>query len=236
MLVPKGRKMMHKLILVTILLAFNANLSVAQNAPLISAVPKYFLDIQTGYADYFSISASGTIADFTYDVPLAIKFGMSYNFRDAGDPWAARKIFINDNTDGDPQKSGHSFDFRLDFAYPINIFPVRKTYLYAGPRLSFYTATFEFVGGNEFFDIQSTQFGLGTGLETHLGISQNLSFLISGAFDYFFDSEIGGHDTFYNPDGTDISGRLDYTYDDADEAIDQPNYVIRLMVGLCFSL
>lgn len=228
--------MMHKLFLTTIVFALFANISFSQPLPTFSATPKYFLDIQTGYTNNFAISVSGTIADFTYDVPLAIKFGMSYNFRDAGDPWAARKIFINDNTDGDPQKSAHSFDFRMDFAYPINIFPVRKTYLYAGPRLSFYTATFEFVGGNEFFDIQSTQFGLGTGLETHLGISQNLSFVISGAFDYFFDSELGGHDTFYNPDGTDISGRLDYTYDDADEAISQPNYEVRLMVGLCFSL
>lgn len=228
--------MMHKLILVTILLAFNANLSVGQNAPSFSAAPKYFLDIQTGYADYFSISASGTITDFTYDVPLAIKFGASYNVRDAGDPWAARKIFINDNTNGDPQKSAHSFDLRMDFAYPLNIFPVRRTYLYAGPRLSFYTASFEFIGGNEYFDIQTTQFGLGTGLETHLGISQNLSFVISGAFDYFFDSEVGGHDTFYSPDGTDINGRNDYTYDDANQAINQPNYVVRLMIGLSFGL
>jgi len=228
--------MMHKLFLTTIVFALFANVSISQPLPIFSAAPKYFLDIQTGYTNNFAISVSGTIADFTYDVPLAIKFGMSYNFRDAGDPWAARKIFINDNTDGDPQKSAHSFDFRMDFAYPLNIFPVRKTYLYAGPRLSFYTATFEFVGGNEFFDIQSTQFGLGTGLETHLGISQNLSFVISGAFDYFFDSELGGHDTFYNPDGTEISGRLDYTYEDADEAISQPNYEVRLMVGLCFSL
>lgn len=227
---------MHKLIITFIVFALYTNISIGQQAPSLSAAPKYFLDVQTGYADYYSLSVSGTIADFTYDVPLAIKFGMSYNFRDAGDPWAARKIFINDNTDGDPQKSGQCFDFRLDFAYPVNWFPVRRTYLYAGPRLSFYTATFEFVGGNEFFDIESTQFGLGTGLETHLGISQNLSFVISGAFDYFFDSEIGGHDTFYNPDGTDISGRLDYTYEDADEAIDQPNYIVRLMVGLSFSL
>ncbi len=227
---------MHRLIITfSVILGFT-NISVAQNAPPVSAATKYYLDIQTGYANYFSMSTAATIADFTYDLPLAIKFGVSYNLRDAGDPWAARKVFINDNTDGDPEKSGHSFDLRLDFAYPVNWFPVRRTYLYAGPRLSFYTATFEFVGGNEFFDIQTTQFGLGTGLETHLGISQNLSFVIAGAFDYYFDSEIGGHDTFYNPDGTDISGRLDYTYDDADEAISQPQYDLRLMIGLNFGL
>jgi len=227
---------MYKLILIAVLFAFNANLLISQQVPPISTAPRYFIDIQTGYADYFSISASGVIADFTYDLPLAIKFGISYNINNAGDPWAARKIFINDNTNGDPDKSAHSFDFRLDFEYPVNLFPVRRTYLYAGPRLSFYTATFEFVGGNEFFDIQTTQFGLGAGLEVHLGMSQNLSFIINGGIDYFFDSEIGGHDTFYNPDGTDISGRLDYTYDDADQAIGQPDLVVRLMFGLSFGL
>lgn len=227
---------MHRIIFSIIAIVFYTNILMAQQVPPLSAAAKYYLDVQTGYANYFSISTAATIADFTYDVPLAIKFGVSYNVRDAGDPWAARKIFINDNTDGDPEKSGHSFDFRLDFAYPVNWLPVRKTYLFVGPRLSFYTATFEFVGGNEFFDIQTTQFGLGTGLETHLGISSNLSFVASGAFDYFFSSEIGGHDTFYNPDGTDISGRLDYTYDDADEAINQPQYELRIMVGLSFGL
>jgi len=219
---------MHKLIITFIAFALYTNISIGQQAPSLSATPKYFLDIQTGYANYFSIGAAGTITDFTYDVPLAIKFGASYNVRDAGDPLAARKIFINDNTNGDPEKSGHSFDLRVDFAYPVNWLPVRKTNLYVGPRLSFYTATFEFIGGNEFFDIKTTQFGLGTGLETHLGISQNLSFVISGAFDYFFDSE--------SPDGTDINGRNDYTFDDANAAINQPNYVIRFMVGLSFGL
>jgi len=229
--------MMHRIIFTLILFAvvFTKNIF-SQQILTSSAEPKYFLEVQMGYTDYFGVSLAGTIADFTYDLPLAIKLGMSYNIRDAGDPWAARKIFINDNTNGDPQKSGHSIDLRLDFAYPVNWFPVRRTYLYAGPRLSFYTANFEFIGGNEFFDIQTTQFGLGTGLEVYLGMSQNLSFVISGAFDYFFNSEIGGHDTFYSPDGTEVGGREDYTYTDADEAINKPNYELRLMFGLNFAL
>lgn len=227
---------MRRILIVSFVVTLFSNFSMGQQVPPSSVSPKFYFDIQTGYANYFTVNAAGTIADFTYDVPLAIKFGMSYIIRSAGDPFAARKIFINDNTNGDPEESAHSFDLRVDFAYPVNIFPVRKTYLYAGPRLSFYTATFEFVGGNEFFDIETTQFGLGAGIETHLGISQSLSFIISGAFDYYFDSAIGGHDSSYNPDGTDVSGRLDYTYDDADEAIDQPKYEFRLMAGLSFAL
>ena len=228
--------MMRKYILTFTLFAVYTGITLSQQVPPNSVTPKFFLEVQTGYTDYFGVGVAASIAEFTYDVPLAIKFGASYNVRDAGDPWAARKIFINDNTNGDPQKSGHSFDLRLDFSYPVNWLPVRKTNLYIGPRVSFYTATFEFIGGNEFFDIQTTQFGLGTGLETHLGISQSLSFVITGAFDYFFDSEIGGHDTFYSPDGTDISGREGYTYTDADNAISQPKYELRLMFGLNFSL
>ena len=122
--------MVHKIIFTLILFAviFTKNIF-SQQYSTSSTEPKYFLEVQMGYTHYFGVSLAGTIADFTYDLPLAIKFGMSYNIRDAGDPWAARKIFINNNTNGDPQKSGHSFDLRLDFAYPVNWFPVRRTYL-----------------------------------------------------------------------------------------------------------
>lgn len=228
--------MLRNFLLTAIVLAFYVSGTYSQQAPPFSANPRFSVDVQTGYTNYLGINVAGTIANFSYEVPLAIRFGLGYNLRNAGQPWDARKIFINDNTTGDPEKSAYNFDFRIDFAYPINLFPVRKTYLYAGPRLSMYTASFEFIGGNEFFDIKTTQFGIGAGLETHLGISQNLSFVVSGGFDYFFDSEIGGHDTFYSPDGTDINGRLDYTYADADDAISQPKYELRFMVGLNLGL
>ena len=93
-----------------------------------------------GYTDNFGINISGTISEFSYDIPLSIKFSGGYNVRDAGNPVDARKIFINDNTNVDPDKSGHSIDFRLDFAHPVRFFFIRKSYLYVGPRYSMHTS------------------------------------------------------------------------------------------------
>lgn len=228
--------MHRKIFLIVSALIFITAELFSQTAPPLASNPKFSLGVLFGYTDNFGVNVSGTISEFSYDIPMAIKFSAGYNLRDAGNPLDARKIFINDNTNGDPDKSGHSIDFRLDFAYPINLLSIRKALLYVGPRYSMHTSTFEFVGGNEFFDISTSQFGLGAGLETYFGISPNLSFVFSGGFDYYFDAQIGGHDSFYNPDGTDISGREGYTYQDAAKSINQPKYEFRFLAGLSFGL
>jgi len=226
--------MFRKIYLIISAFIFMIPNSFSQTAPPLAANPKFSLGMLLGYTDNFGVNISGTISEFSYDIPMAIKFSAGYNVRDAGNPLDARKIFINDNTNGDPDKSGHSIDLRLDFAYPINLFSIRKSLLYVGPRYSMHTSTFDFVGGNEFFDITTSQFGLGAGLETYFGISPNLSFVFSGGFDYYFDAQIGGHDSFYNPDGTDVSGREGYTYQDAAKSINQPKYEFRFLAGLSF--
>ncbi len=228
--------MLRKIFLIVSAFIFITAELLSQTAPPLAANPKYSLGVLFGYTGNFGINISGTISEFSYDIPLSIKFSGGYNIREAGNPLDARKIFINDNTDGDPDESGHSIDLRLDFAYPINLFSIRKSLFYVGPRYSKHTSTFDFVGGNEFFDITTSQFGLGAGLETYFGISPNLSFVFSGGFDYYFDAQIGGHDSFYNPDGTDISGREGYTYQDAAKSINAPKYEFRFMAGLSFGL
>ena len=228
--------MLRKIFLILSAFIFITAELLSQTAPPLAANPKFSLGVLFGYTRNFGVNISGTISEFSYDIPLAIKFSGGYNVRDAGNPVDARKIFINDNTNGDPDKSGHSIDLRLDFAYPIKLFSIRKSLLYVGPRYSMHTSTFDFVGGNEFFDISTSQFGLGAGLETYFGISPNLSFVFSGGFDYYFDAQVGGHDSFYNPDGTDISGRQGFTYQDASESINAPKYEFRFMAGLNFGL
>lgn len=54
--------------------------------------------------------------------------------------------------------------------------------------------------------------------------------------DYFFHGTLTGHDTSYNPDGEDVNARSDYTYDDADKAIDQPELEFQAMFGFSYSL
>ena len=62
-------------------------------------------------------------------------------------------------------------------------------------------------------------------------IVPSLDLIFSTGFDYYLNSTIEGHDTAYNSDGTAINGRNDYTYSDADQAINQPKIVPRAMVG-----
>ncbi len=95
-----------------------------------------------------------------------------------------------------------------------------------------FTANFNFIGGNEDFDITSNQWGIGFGLKSYFEISHSFDFVASAGFDYYFDSELSGHDTRYNPDGEDINARNDYTYSDADGAINNPDFQLRLMVGI----
>ncbi len=57
-------------------------------------------------------------------------------------------------------------------------------------------------------------------------------FITSAGFDYYFSSELSGHDTRYSPDGEDVNTRNDYTYDDADNAINNPTFQLRLLVGV----
>ena len=44
-----------------------------------------------------------------------------YTQLNPSDALDARHIFINDNTNGTPQKKGRIFDFRLDFLIPVAI-------------------------------------------------------------------------------------------------------------------
>lgn len=44
----------------------------------------------------------GTVRDFTPAAPLSARFILGYNKAGAGDPVAARHVFINDNTNGTP--------------------------------------------------------------------------------------------------------------------------------------
>ena len=85
---------------------------------------------------------------------------------------------------------------------------------------------------NEDFDITSNQWGFGLGLISFFDISRKLDFVLTTGLDYYLSSELGGHDTTYSPDGEDVNPRLDYDYDDADEAVNQPNLQLRFLLGI----
>ena len=183
------------------------------NKPILSG------GIAGGYTDGFGLQGNIMISNFAQDFPLSVRMALGYTSFDPGDPWAARKIFINDATNGVPEKSGNDWNVRMDFLYRINFLSISRFYLFAGLRYSTFSGEFDFIDGNEFFKIDCNQWGMGMGAESYFMIVPNFDLVLSSGIDYYLDSTINGHDTAYNPDGTSINGRNGYTFSDADKAI-----------------
>lgn len=192
--------------------------------------PKFFGGLVFGYNGGFGGQLNFTMTSFQSGFPLSLRFGFGYTSVEPGKPADARKIFINDATNGTPEENGYMWDLRFDVMIPVNI--LYKSNIYLGPRYTMFTANFNFVDGNENFDVTSNQFGLGGGIETQFLLVPNLYLAVGGGADYFFQSSLKGHDTVYSPDGDDVNPRQDYTYDDADNAVNQPKILGRFMIGI----
>lgn len=189
-------------------------------------------NLLVGYQAGFGFQLCGKVSNFAKGFLMDLQLSVAYRSMDPGNAADARKIFINDATNGDPEKHGNMWDFRLDFFYQVHWLSLEKGFIYFGPRYGTFTGNFKFVGGNEDFDITSNQWGLGLGMEAYFPMSYKFDFIIGGGVDYYFSSTLSGHDTSYSPDGEDVNPREDYTYDNANEAINQPELEFRLMIGV----
>ena len=188
--------------------------------------------LMLGYSGGTSFQLDGMVGNFADGFPMKMQFGIVYSRLNPGNSLDARRVFINDNTNGDPEKTGSKWDFRLDFLYQVHWLSLKELYILGGPRYSRFNAHYDFIGGNEVFDIGSNQWGWGLGVRTDFPISRKLDFVVSTGADYYLNNTISGHDTSYSPDGEDVNARNDYDYDDADEAIDQPKFQLRLLIGV----
>ena len=199
------------------------------------------LGLLTGYNRGYGVQANLTYING--ELPFELRGGVGYTFLNPGNALDARRIFINNNTNGTPEKSGRSMDYRFDFLIPKSIFGIQNSYLVLGPRGSSFKGTFKYVGGNEEFDVVSRQWGLGGGLESRFKMSSNLNLVIAAGMDYYFPSTLQGHDTSYSPDGDHVNPRNDnenndepFSYKDADRAIYQPRFMPYGLVGLRLKL
>jgi len=188
-----------------------------------------------GYSSGFSVQGYGLASNFAKGFPLRARLGLGYVATEPGDALAARRIFINDATNGIPEESGRTWEFKLDLQYPVSLFKMERAFLYGGVRYARFTGNFKFVGGNEDFDIRSNHWGLGAGLESYFMVSPRFDMVLTAGLDYFFSSSLSGHDTSYSPEGEDQNPRNDYTYSDADSAIGQPKLDPVLMLGFAYN-
>lgn len=190
--------------------------------------------IVTGFYSGVGVHCSGTLNNFAEGFPFGLRVGLGYARVAPGDAVAARRIFIDQNTNGSPKGWAKLWDTRIDVIYPVQIGSLKHSNVFGGLRHGYFNAHFEYIGGNETFDVTSNSWGLGGGVETSFPVSPRVSMMFSVGADYFFRSLLSGHDTYYRPNGDDLHAKEDFTYDDADEAIKQPDMELRVMFGVTY--
>lgn len=232
-------KTLTKTALFTILLISLSFTGFAQNQKNSKTSVGFFTGYNRGLGFQANLTAHNPLESLTVD----FRIGIGYTSLNPGNSLDARRIFINNATNGVPEEKGRSFDYRFDVLVPSNLFNFEKSYLVFGPRYSSFKANFKYVGGNEDFDVTTKQFGLGFGLESHFKINSNLDLVLSSGLDYFFDNTLKGHDTSYSPDNDNVNPRNDnqndntpFTYKDADKSIKQPQFMPRFLIGLNYKL
>ncbi len=204
--------------------------------PFLANAGNFHLQGDIGYRSGLSLQMGVMVSHFAKNFPLKFRIAGAYTSLDPGNPLAARRIFINNATNGTPEKSGRAVDLRFDLLYKVKWFALQNAYFFAGPRYSTFTATFDFVGGNEDFDINCDQWGFGAGLETNYAISNKINMVLSAGLDYFITDFIHGHDTTYYTNGEIYNGRENFTYNDADQAINQPKLLPKISIGFSYLL
>jgi len=222
----------NRLICAALMLAFLAALpAMAQQ----TTGPQLSAGLTLGYNGGSGAQFDGRVNNLAAGFPMSMKLGLGFVKLDPGSSTDARRIFINDATNGIPEESGQRWDFRLDFMYPVELLGVQRSYVTFGPRYSRFKANFKYIGGNEDFDVKSNQWGFGTGVEGYFAVGHKVDFVLGAGYDYFPGATLSGHDTSYSPDGDDVNPRNDYTYDTADDAINQPKHNLRFQLGVSYA-
>jgi len=204
----------------------------AQDAGTSASGAQFSSGLLLGYSSGFGVEVFGVASNFAEGFPLQARLGIGFTSVDAGSPPDARRVFINNATNGIPEKKGQTTDFSLDVGYPVNLFSMNRAFVTGGVRYARFKGNFKYVGGNEDFDVKSSHWGIGGALQSFFPMSGRFDLVLNAGLDYFFSSTLTGHDTAYDPDGTAVNPREDYTYTDADAAIGQPEFRPILMLGM----
>jgi hypothetical protein len=207
-------------------------------APWICASPARAVDLgasgMIGYQQGFGIRATGDASHLVTGLPLGLSFSVAYVMMNPGDPVAARSIFINDATDGTPESSGQSWTLGLNLVWNLRVPGVEGFGILLGPRFSAFSGRFRYVGGNEDFTVTTNEWGVGTGAQCSIPVSRHWGIALSAGFDWYPSATLYGHDTSYASSGTIVNGRANYTWASANEAVNQPQFVPSILVGVAW--
>jgi hypothetical protein len=191
--------------------------------------------LSLGMKGGFSYSGSFGVTDFARGFPFGLDFSATFSSINPGDATRARRIFVNQNTNGSPEKTGSTWDLRMDFMYNLRLQSVKGLYLFAGPRVSFFAGDFKFVDGNEDFEVTTTQWGVGVGARGVFSISQVIDLTLTAGVDGYFPSSLYGHSTLYSPDDNNVDPKETFKYKDAAAAINTPRIQPVFLMGLAYN-
>ncbi len=194
--------------------------------------PMFWGSVRGGWQAGTGIEVSLTYRLPSRQLPVDLRFALARSKRNPGNALDARHVFINNNSNGVPQKSGSVWLVQLDFLIRTKWRWLPDMQWYIGPRYMWFNGDFKFIGGNEFFNVVCDQWGVGGGVQSRLPLSRKLNLVITAGLNYFPPATLIGHDTSYSPDGEIINGREDYTYQDADAAINQPKLEPTVLIGV----
>jgi len=189
-----------------------------------------------GYKGGLGFRVAGSVSRFAQNFPLGFELAVTYSTLDPGNPEMARRVFINEATNGTPEKSGSVWDLAFNFLIPVRVLGLHDAHMYIGVHKSFFDGSFKYIGGNEWFDVTSDPWGMGAGLRANFPMGNNVSLTMCGGLDYYPNATLTGHDTSYGPDGEMVNQKEDFSYNDADTAINQPKIQGVMMVGLTLGL
>ncbi len=206
---------------------------------------EHYVSLMAGYYAGPSVMGAVGFSDIFSNVPISFELGGGHSWTNPGDPALARDVFINgtDTGDEDAQKDGSVWDLGINALYPLNqsYGPV-KFFVFGGPRYAHFDGHFQYVGGNEDFDIIANSWGLGGGLRAVMPLGKGFSAILQLGLDYYWPTSIYGHDATYYPNNANINARPNeeenrgytYTYADAASATNVPRLRPRVMLGIQF--
>ncbi len=183
-----------------------------------------------GYQNGLSLQAFGPARDFAQGFPLQARFRLARTSVEPGSAPDARRIFINDATNGTPKEAGNTWDLGLDGLYPMG----DRTHFFGGVRYTQVQGQFQVRRGQRRLRRHQQPMGPGGGDGGRIPHEpQDEPADFRGRRVFLLVPPQSGHDTSYSPDGDNVNPRKDYTYSDADNAVDQP--VLRPVILLGFS-
>lgn len=196
------------------------------------------ISLEGGNINGYGARGNFGVYPLTHSLPFYIEAGAGMFYQsDPGVAEDARSIFINDNSGGDIEEYGTTLVLSADIGYTfVNSRSIAGSF-YGGPRYSFYRANFTYEGDNEEFAVKHDTHGFGMGLRIESRISQRSSLFAKAGLDYYVPSKLYGHGKFtYNPDDKDDNPRGDYSYEDADNAVNQPTWTPVITVGISYRI